>query len=314
MPSSEQHAERAPQVQRPAGDPQREQRERHRDRQHQHDHDRLDEALELRRQHHVDEDHRQRRSPGSGWSSSRRGSSTGPACRNDIVGGRLSAGEHARGCRSTPRRARGPGATLGVSMHRELTVRSLQRARAEAALRSRAMLSMRTGPVGDGTVSRPISAASRRWFSSTRDLDRDTAPALPCRTKSRSSPDDGEAERVADGRHAHAEVGGPPPIHRDVDLRVRDAEAQLRLGEARRLLRRRRAPSSSSRSTCAQVGPEDVGRDGEAAGCPSPLPSALRDDDARPVGRMLRQPACASPLIICALRSACGPRPAAPGR
>ena len=45
----QEHAERAPQVQRPAGRPQREQRERHRDRQHQHDHDRLHEALELRR-------------------------------------------------------------------------------------------------------------------------------------------------------------------------------------------------------------------------------------------------------------------------
>ena len=37
---------------------------------------------------------------------------------------------------------------------------------------SRAILSMRTGPVSDGTVNRPISSMSRRWFSRTANLDR----------------------------------------------------------------------------------------------------------------------------------------------
>ena len=66
----QQHAERAPQVQRAPGRPQREERERHGNRQRQHDDDGLEEALELRGEHHVHEDHRE-------------------ADRHDQIGGRL---------------------------------------------------------------------------------------------------------------------------------------------------------------------------------------------------------------------------------
>ena len=51
------------QVQRVAGRPERQERERHGQRQRQQDRERVDDALELRRQDHVHEDHRQRERP-----------------------------------------------------------------------------------------------------------------------------------------------------------------------------------------------------------------------------------------------------------
>ena len=78
-PEQQQDAERAPQVQRPAGHPDREQREGDRQRQHGHDDERLHEALELGGEHHVDEDARQgdRHHQVARWSH--RGSASAPA-------------------------------------------------------------------------------------------------------------------------------------------------------------------------------------------------------------------------------------------
>ena len=82
-----------------------------------------------------------------------------------------------------------------------------------------------------------------------------------------------QPQRVADGRHPDAEVGGAPAIDRDVNLRVRDAQAQLRLGEARACAAPPRAPSSTTSVSCFEVRAEDVGRDREAA---LPLAAAQR--------------------------------------
>ena len=163
-------------------DPQREQRERHRNRQHQHDHDRLQEALELRRQHHVDEDHRQ-------------------ADRHDQVGGglvedlRLALQPERHGRRHVQ-----PGQHLAHVVRRLVERVAGRHVGVEADTvncrfercsvvgprpRSiRAMLSMRTGPFADGTVSRPISSMSRALILEHPDLDRVLLLSLPCRTRS----------------------------------------------------------------------------------------------------------------------------------
>ena len=152
-------------------DPQREERERHRDRQHQHDDDRLDEALELRREHHVDEDHRQRD-------------------RHDQVRRRLvenlrlapAAGTTCPAACSAPVKHRADvvrrlvervaGRDVGDQLHGELPVRRAAASLGPRPRSMRAMLSMRTGPFADGTVSRPISAMSRALVLEHADLHR----------------------------------------------------------------------------------------------------------------------------------------------
>ena len=91
-----------------------------------------------------------------------------PCSRNDIVGGMLRPASILRTSFDASSSA-WPGATSAM----RLTVNCRFERCSVVGPRprsSRAMLSMRTGPVGDGTVSRPISAMSRRWFSSTRIL------------------------------------------------------------------------------------------------------------------------------------------------
>ena len=126
------------------------------------------------------------------------------------------------------------------------------------------MLSIRTWPVADGTVSRPISAMSRRWFSSTRIL---TGILLGPFLVERDLVVAGhrEPQRVADGRHPHAEIGGALAIDGDVDFRVRDVQRDLGVGEARQLLRREQRLLRVV-GDLVEVRPEDVRRDREAAG------------------------------------------------
>src|SRR6185295_10632345 len=57
----QQYTKRAPQIQSPAREPQRKQREWNRQRQRQHNRERMEEALELRSQHHVHEDRREQK-------------------------------------------------------------------------------------------------------------------------------------------------------------------------------------------------------------------------------------------------------------
>ena len=98
------------------------------------------------------------------------------------------------------------------------------------------MLSIRTGPFGDGTVSRPIFLRVAPLVFEHADLDRILLlPFLVERNPVVAG--HGQTQRVADGRHPHAEIGGAAAVHRDVNFRVRDAQTQLRLGEARQPLR-----------------------------------------------------------------------------
>ena len=90
------------------------------------------------------------------------------------------------------------------------------------------MLSMRTGPVADGTVSRPISSMSPPLVLEHADLDRVLLlPFLVERDLIVAG--DGQPQRVADRRHPHAEIGGALAVDGDVDLGIRDVELDLRL-------------------------------------------------------------------------------------
>src|SRR5262249_56999703 len=114
---------------------------------------------------------------------------------------------------------------------RELPVRPLQLARAEAALDSRDVVDP------DG--------AARRLDGETPDLlrippliledaDLDRVLLLPFLVERDAIvTGDGEPQRVADGRHPYAEVRRAAAIDRDVNLRVRDAQTEFGLGDAR---------------------------------------------------------------------------------
>src|SRR5262249_14691684 len=100
---------------------------------------------------------------------------------------------------------------------------------------------------------------------------------------------DGEAQRIADRRHPHAEIRGAPAVDRDVDLRIRDAQLNFRIGDAGQLLRRLHGAHRIV-VQLPQVGPENVRRDREAA-----LAFAAAEcgsgRDARPRARILRETA-----------------------
>ena len=85
-----------------------------------------------------------------------------------------------------------------------------------------------------------------------------------------------QAQRVADGRHPHAEIGGALPIDGDVNLGVRDVQRDLDVGEARQLLRREQAPASSTPRSGSSPGPRMLAAIANPP-VPSPLPSAFRD-------------------------------------
>ena len=125
------------------------------------------------------------------------------------------------------------------------------------------MLSMRTGPAADGTVSRPISSMSRRCSSQHAHLDRILlGPFLVERNLIVAR--DRQPQRVAHRRHPDAEIGGAPAIDRDMHFGIRQAEVDLHLSEARHLLRlceRARRVFGD----LLEVGPENVGGDGEPA-------------------------------------------------
>ena len=167
-----------------------------------------------------------------------------PCSRNDIVGGMLRPASIVRTSFDASSSA-WPGATsaLRVTVNCRFERCSVVGPRPRSI---RAMLSIRTGPFADGTVSRPISSMSRRWFSSTRILTGYcSCPFLV--EGDLIVPGDRQPQRVADRRHPHAEIGGALPIDGDVHLGVRDVQADLRLGQARQPLAPPRAPASSTR-------------------------------------------------------------------
>ena len=88
-----------------------------------------------------------------------------------------------------------------------------------------------------------------------------------------------EPQRVADGRHPHAEVGGALAVDRDVDFRVRDVERDLRPRSGSAASAPPRAPASSTRRSVAGRA-RGCSRRSRSRRCPSPLPSALRERDA----------------------------------
>ena len=99
---------------------------------------------------------------------------------------------------------------------------------------TRAMLSIRTGPFADGTVSRPISSTSPPLVLEDADLHRVLLLAFLVE-RNLVVAGHRQPQRVADRRHADAEVRGALAIHGDVNFRVRDAQRDLRLGDARHL-------------------------------------------------------------------------------
>ena len=105
----------------------------------------------------------------------------------------------------------------------------------------RAMLSMRTGPFGRRHRQPADLLRVAPLVLEHPDLDR--VLLLPFLVE-RNLVVAGhrQPQRVADRRHPHAEIGGAPAIDGDVNLRVRHAQAHLRLGEARQLA----APPSSA--------------------------------------------------------------------
>ncbi len=153
---------------------------------------------------------------------------------------------------------------------------------------SRAMLSMRTGPVSDGTVSRPISAMSPTLVLEHPDLDRILlGPLLVERDLVVAG--HGQPQNVADRGHADAQVGGALAIDGHMDFRVRQIEPDLDLGQARQLLRRDER-SLGIVGNLTQVGPEDVGGNRKSSGALAAAERITRGD-GRPVARMCRQPA-----------------------
>ena len=102
---------------------------------------------------------------------------------------------------------------------------------------------------------------------------------------------DHQPQRVADGLHADAEIGRPPPIDRDADLRVGDVQRDLGVGEARQLLRLFDRAQRVGRQH-VEVGPEQRRRDREAARFAAAERIAV--GDARPEGRDARRGGAAS--------------------
>ena len=201
-----------------------------------------------------------------------------PCSLNDIVGGMLRPASILRTSFDASSSA-WPGATSAI----RLTVNCRFERCSVVGPRprsSRAMLSMRTGP-------------ARRRHRQPADL-RDVAPLvlehadldrillLPfLEERDLVVAGDGEPQRVADGRHPHAEIGGALAIDGDVDLRVRDVEADLDLGEARHLLRGHERLLRILRDL-VEIRPEDVRGDRESAGAFAAAERGARAD-ARPV-------------------------------
>ena len=118
------------------------------------------------------------------------------------------------------------------------------------------MLSMRTGPFGDGTVSRPISLDVAPLVLEDADLDRILLLAFLVE-RDLVVARHRQPQGVADRRHPHAEVGGALAIDGDVHFGIRQVQADLRLGQARQLLRGRERPQRVVRDL-VQIRAEDV--------------------------------------------------------
>ena len=184
-----------------------------------------------------------------------------PCSRNDMSGGRFRPANIFRTSFDASSSAC-PGATSDVIMHGELPVRSLQRARPESALDPRDVVDPdRPGGRRHGQPADLLRVAPLIL----EDADLDRVLLLPFLVeRDPVVAGHGQPQRVADRRHPHAEIGGAPAIDRDVNLRVRDAQAHLRIGEARQSLRRLERLQRVV-GQLLQVGTQDVGRDREAA-------------------------------------------------
>src|SRR5438128_146649 len=101
---------------------------------------------------------------------------------------------------------------------------------------------------------------------------------------------DRQAERVADRRHAHAKIGRAPAVDRHAHFGVGDVERDLRVREARRLLRLRDRLQGVV-AKAIEVGSQKTRRDGEA-NASARLAAAERaaDADAGPHGGPQLQP------------------------
>ena len=124
---------------------------------------------------------------------------------------------------------------IGRQHHRELTVRSLQRARSEAAFDARDVVDPnraiqrrdRQPPDFRRVAPLVLEHANLDWILLLSFLvEGDSIVA-----------GDGEAERVADRRHPHAEIRGAPAVDGDVDFWIRHAQAEFWFGQARHTLR-----------------------------------------------------------------------------
>ena len=133
----------------------------------------------------------------------------------------LQVGDHAGARRSTPRRARGPARRRRCSSIANCRFERCSVRRAEAALELRDVVDAdraagrrRHGQLADRRRCR--AAGSRARGSSPDTARRAFAVARDLVVAGHH-----QAQRVADGRHPHAEVGRARAIDRDVDLRVR---------------------------------------------------------------------------------------------
>ncbi|MDC4225014.1 MAG: hypothetical protein MPW15_12500 [Candidatus Manganitrophus sp.] len=89
-------------VERAAGEPERQERAGHRQRHGEHDDERIDEALELRGEHEVDEGQREHESNIKRWSRTRGIRATGRRDRRAHVAGRISAADFSRNSSASP--------------------------------------------------------------------------------------------------------------------------------------------------------------------------------------------------------------------
>ena len=158
-----------------------------------------------------------------------------PCSLYDIVGGILRPSRMRRtSLRGLVERV--SGRDVGDQADGELPIRALQRRRPEAALDGGDVVDAhlaggrRHGQPSDLRDVAPLvleHADLDRVLLGTFLVERDLVVA-----------GHREPERVADGRHPHAEIGRALAIDGDVNLRIRDVQGDLDVGEARQLLRR----------------------------------------------------------------------------
>ena len=112
------------------------------------------------------------------------------------------------------------------------------------------MLSMRTGrPVSDDTVSLPIVVDVAALALEHADLHRVLLAGFAVR-RDLVVAGHHQPQRVADRRHAHAEVGGARAVDRDLHFGAGIAVVGLRVDQARRRLAPSREAAASSRRAC----------------------------------------------------------------